>query len=91
MSDTRYTLMLSLWRTFVPTLVGFLGATAARYGFDLNEDLLTDFLVLFFGTVYYAAARFLEHRHGKRWGWLLGYPKAPGYARGQHRKTGEGE
>lgn len=86
MSDARYTLLLSLWRTFIPLLVGVLTAQGARYGLDLDEDMITDALVLSFGTVYYAAARFLEQHHGKRWGWLLGYPKAPRYRRGLRRR-----
>ena len=86
MSDTRYTMLLSVWRTFVPYLVGYAAAVTARWGFDLNEDAVESFLVLSFGTVYYAIGRFLEQHVGKRWGWLLGYAKAPLYLRGRHRK-----
>jgi len=89
MSEARYTMLLSVWRTFVPFLVGFAAAAAARWGFDLNEDLLESFLVLSFGTLYYALGRFLEQHVGKRWGWLLGYAKAPRYLRGRHRKPTE--
>lgn len=86
MSDTQYTLLLSLWRTFVPYLVGFICAAAARWGFDLNEQAVEAFLVLVFGTAYYAASRWLEQNKGKHWGWLLGYAKQPFYLRGRHRK-----
>lgn len=86
MSDARYTLLLSLWRTFVPYLVGFVCTMAAKWGLDLNEDAVEAFLVLVFGTAYYAAARWLEQNKGKRWGWLLGYAKRPLYLRGRHRK-----
>lgn len=86
MSDTRYTLLLSLWRTFIPYMVGFLGAQLARYGWDIDEASLEAFLVLSFGTTYYGTGRFLEQHHGKRWGWMLGSPRQPLYVRGRHRK-----
>lgn len=86
MSDTRYTLLLSLWRTFIPYLVGYLGAQAARYGLDIDEASVESFLVLSFGTVYYAAGRWMEQNADKRWGWFLGYAKQPLYLRGRHRK-----
>lgn len=85
-SDTQYTLLLSLWRTFIPYLVGLVCAVAARWGLDLNEDSVESFLVLAFGTVYYAGSRWLEQNKGRRWGWLLGSTKQPLYLRGRHRK-----
>jgi hypothetical protein len=84
-SDARYTLLLSLWRTFIPYLVGFICAAAARWGLHLDEQSVEAGLVLVFGTVYYAASRWLEQNKGKRWGWLLGYAKQPLYRRGRHR------
>lgn len=87
MTDTRHTLLLSLWRTFVPYLAGFLIAQAARYGFDLDEASLTPLLTTVAGTLYYAAVRWLEHNRSDRWGWLIGYPKQPVYARGRHRSV----
>lgn len=86
MSDTQYTLLLSLWRTFVPYLVGFICTGAAKWGLDLNDDAVESFLVLVFGTVYYAGSRWLEQNKGKRWGWLLGCARQPLYLRGRHRK-----
>lgn len=83
MSDARYTLLLSLWRTFIPYLVGLICAAAARWGLDLNENSVESALVLVFGTVYYAGSRWLEQNKGKRWGWLLGYAKQPLYRRGR--------
>lgn len=85
MSDARYTLLLSLWRTFIPYLVGLICAAGARWGLHLNENSVESVLVLVFGTVYYAASRWLEQNKGKRWGWLLGYAKQPLYRRGRHR------
>lgn len=87
MTDTRHTLLLSLWRTFVPYLVGFGIAIAARYGFDIDEASLTSLLTLVAGTLYYAAARWLEQNRSARWGWLIGYTKSPVYARGRHRSV----
>lgn len=89
MSDARYTLLLSLWRTFVPYLVGFICAGAARWGLNLNENSVESALVLIFGTAYYGASRWLEQNKGRRWGWLLGYAKQPFYRRGRHRKPVE--
>lgn len=86
MSDARYTLLLSLWRTFVPYLVGLICAAAARWGLHLNENSVESALVLVFGTAYYAGSRWLEQNKGRRWGWLLGYAKQPFYRRGRHRK-----
>lgn len=86
MSDARYTLLLSLWRTFIPYLVGLICAAAARWGLHLNEDSVEAVLVLLFGTAYYAGSRWLEQNKGKRWGWLLGYAKQPFYRRGRHRR-----
>jgi len=81
MSDKRYTLLLSLWRTFIPYLVGFIVSQAARVGLHIDEASLESFLVLSFGTLYYGVGRFMEQRLGKRWGWLLGYAKQPLYTR----------
>jgi hypothetical protein len=85
-SEQQYTMLLSLWRTFIPYLVGFFGAQTAKYGLDIDEASLESFLVLSFGTVYYAVSRFMEQHVSKRWGWLLGYAKQPLYLRGRHRR-----
>ena len=85
MTDTSHTLFLSLVRTFVPYLVGFIVVLGARYGFGIDAASLTSFLTLLTGTLYYAAARYAEQTYGSRWGWLLGHTKQPSYPRGRHR------
>lgn len=85
MNDSDRTLILSLWRTFVPYLVGYIGAQMAEYGLDIDEASLTALLTLMLGTAYYALGRWLEQNHSNAWGWLLGYTKQPEYARGRHR------
>lgn len=85
MTDTDHALLLSMWRTLVPYIVGYAGALAAKHGLDIDDASLESLLTLAFGTVYYTASRWLEQHAGKRWGWLLGYPKGPEYARGKHR------
>ncbi|MFF2352134.1 hypothetical protein ACFVVL_20425 [Kitasatospora sp. NPDC058115] len=74
-----YQLSLSLWRTCVPYVVAFLAVQAARLGVDLDNASLTAALVTGFGTAYYAAFRFLEHRFGAAWGWFLGAARPPAY------------
>ncbi|MFE7525825.1 hypothetical protein ACFU7Y_08880 [Kitasatospora sp. NPDC057542] len=74
-----YQLALSLWRTCVPYIVAFLVVQAARLGIHLDNASVTSALVTGFGTVYYAAFRFLEHRFGASWGWFLGAARPPSY------------
>ncbi|MFG2911485.1 hypothetical protein ACGF0D_01145 [Kitasatospora sp. NPDC048298] len=74
-----YQLALSLWRTCVPYVVAFLVVQAARLGIHLDNASATSALVTGFGTAYYAAFRFLEHRFGASWGWFLGAARPPSY------------
>ncbi|GAA1415355.1 hypothetical protein GCM10009639_69380 [Kitasatospora putterlickiae] len=74
-----YRLTLSLWRTCVPYVVAFLVVEAARLGIELDDASVTAALVTGFGTVYYAAFRFLEERFGASWGWFLGAARPPSY------------
>ncbi|WP_223244541.1 hypothetical protein [Streptomyces sp. CBMA156] len=74
-----YQIALSLWRTCVPYIVAFLVVQAARLGLHLDNASVTSALVTGFGTVYYAAFRFLEHRYGATWGWFLGAARPPSY------------
>nr|BFD89329.1 hypothetical protein KitaXyl93_06890 [Kitasatospora sp. Xyl93] len=74
-----YQLALSLWRTCVPYVVAFLVVQAARLGVRLDDASVTSALVTGFGTAYYAAFRFLEHRFGANWGWFLGAARPPSY------------
>ncbi|MGW7579716.1 hypothetical protein ACWGKU_05020 [Kitasatospora sp. NPDC054768] len=70
---------LSLLRTGVPALVGWLVAAAARYGLDLDATALAGILVPVASFTYYAVFRAAEHYLSPRWGWLLGYAKPPAY------------
>ncbi|MFF7454616.1 hypothetical protein [Kitasatospora sp. NPDC008115] len=74
-----YQLTLSLWRTCVPYVVAFLVVQGARLGIRLDDASVTAALVTGFGTVYYAAFRYLEHRFGTSWGWFLGAARPPSY------------
>ncbi|MEU3566881.1 hypothetical protein AB0E96_00400 [Kitasatospora sp. NPDC036755] len=76
-------LYLSLLRTGVPALVGWLVAAAARYGLDLDATALAGVLVPLVSFVYYAVFRAAEHYLSPRWGWLLGYAKPPAYPEGK--------
>jgi len=75
-----YALALSLWRTCVPYVVAFLVLQGARLGLRLDNATVTSALTTGFGTVYYAAFRWLEQRYGARWGWFLGAARPPSYA-----------
>ncbi|RGD59403.1 hypothetical protein DR950_17825 [Kitasatospora xanthocidica] len=76
-------LYLSLLRTGVPALVGWLVAAAARYGLDFDATALAGVLVPLVSFVYYAVFRAAEHYLSPRWGWLLGYAKPPAYPAGK--------
>ncbi|MEU3559651.1 hypothetical protein [Kitasatospora sp. NPDC006786] len=76
-------LYLSLLRTGVPALVGWLVAAAARYGLDLDATALAGVLVPLVSFIYYAVFRAAEHYLSPRWGWLLGYAKPPAYPAGK--------
>ncbi len=73
-------LALSLWRTCVPYIVAFVVLQAARLGLHLDNGTVTSALTTGFGTVYYAAFRYLEQRFGARWGWFLGAARPPSYS-----------
>lgn len=77
MSD-RNTLV-SLWRTAVPFVAGFLVVQAARLGIELDNATVVAGLTLVAGHVYHHVARRLENWLGSKWGWLLGWPQAPVY------------
>jgi hypothetical protein len=82
-------MLLSLWRTFVPYLVGFGVARAAAYGLDIDAATLEALLVLAFGAAYHAMGRLLEQHAGRRWGWLLGFARQPVYPRNRAQSVRE--
>jgi len=52
----------SVIRTVVPLVVAVLLGQAARIGLSLPEGAVTEIVTVVIGTVYYAAARWLEQR-----------------------------
>ncbi|HEX5565416.1 MAG TPA: hypothetical protein VFY14_00475 [Streptomyces sp.] len=76
---TVYDFLASLWRTFVPYVVGFVGVQLARLGITLDDASLTAALVGGFGAGYYALFRALEQKAGRGWGWFLGLARPPRY------------
>jgi hypothetical protein len=79
---TIYDWLVSLWRTVVPYIVGYVAVALARIGITIDDATLTASLVLAFGSLYYALFRFLEQRAGRGWGWLLGLARPPQYDQG---------
>lgn len=67
-------------RTVIPYVVGLVVAFAARHGvkLDAQETAALSFGV---GTVYYALARLGERYVTPKFGWLLGLPQQPVYAK----------
>ena len=76
MSDPN--LLVSLRRTLVPVVVGFLISQAARAGFDIPADELTGVLEALVTGGYYAIIRVAE-QYAPVLGILLGAPKQPHY------------
>ncbi|MFD8694775.1 hypothetical protein [Kitasatospora purpeofusca] len=70
-------LYLSLLRTAVPGLVGWVVALAARYGLDLDPAGLAAVVAPVASFDYYAVFRFAEVHVSPVWGWLLGYARPP--------------
>ncbi|MEU8919525.1 hypothetical protein AB0D10_01140 [Kitasatospora sp. NPDC048545] len=74
---------VSLLRTGVPALVGWLVALAARYGLDLDPAALAGVVAPLASFAYYAVFRVAEVYLSPRWGWLLGYARPPQYPGGK--------
>lgn len=71
-------LVLSLRRTLVPIIVGFLLAQAMRAGFDIPADQLTGVVEALVTGAYYSIVRFVEMKYPGA-GVMLGAMKAPTY------------
>ncbi len=83
--ETFHAQVVSIIRTFVPVLVGQILTWLASYQIldtdgQISAALIT-ILTLIFTTGYYAIARLLETFVSKKFGWLLGYAKAPEYGK----------
>ncbi|MEU5383209.1 hypothetical protein [Kitasatospora cineracea] len=74
---------VSLLRTGVPALVGWLVALAARYGLDLDPAALAGIVAPAASFVYYAVFRLAEEHLSPKFGWLLGYARPPQYPGGK--------
>lgn len=78
MSDPKKDLEISLRRTLVPIVVGFLLSQAARAGLNLPADQLTGVVEALITGVYYSALRIVEMRWPQV-GILLGALRQPRY------------
>ncbi|MET9470581.1 hypothetical protein [Streptomyces sp. NPDC002922] len=76
---TVYDWVVSLWRTVVPTIVGFAATTLAHIYIAVDQQALATALMAGFITVYYGLFRFLEARVSRKFGWFLGLAKPPVY------------
>jgi len=74
-----YDWLISLWRTAVPYVVGYVAVQLARLGIEIDSASLMGALVAGFGTLYYALFRLAEQKLGTGWGWLLGLARPPKY------------
>jgi hypothetical protein len=71
---------LSIRRTLVPVIVGFLLAQAARWQFDIDPDQLTGLLEALITGIYYSLVRLAEARWpGRNVGVLIGAATPPTY------------
>jgi hypothetical protein len=71
-------LSLSIRRTLVPILAGYILAWGARVGLDIPAETLTGILEAVLMGVYYTAVRILEKRY-PHLGFLLGAARQPVY------------
>ena len=71
-------LLISLRRTLVPVVVGFLISQAVRAGFDIPADQLTGVIEALVTGGYYAVVRVAE-QYAPALGVLLGASKQPRY------------
>lgn len=78
MSDQSHDLELSLRRTLVPLIAGYLIAQAARVGLDIPEADLVGVLEAIVTGGYYTVIRLLEVRWPQL-GLLLGAMRVPTY------------
>jgi len=76
--NERADLLLSLRRTLVPVIVGFLLSQAARVGFDIPADELTGVVEALVTGTYYAVVRIAE-QYWPAVGVLLGASRQPRY------------
>ncbi|WP_329272066.1 hypothetical protein [Streptomyces sp. NBC_01451] len=78
---TVYDVLVSLWRTAVPIIVGWVGALLAHIYIDVDEQALSQSLAAVFAVVYYGLFRLLEAKVSPAFGWLLGLARPPAYTK----------
>jgi hypothetical protein len=74
--------LIALIRTFVPAVVGTVIAFFVGRGIEIDpatQETLTTGVVSLSIAVYYGAITALERKVDPRFGWLLGFAKAPAY------------
>jgi hypothetical protein len=76
---TAYDVLVSLWRQAVPAIVGWVAALLARIYIDVDEQALSQALVVIFGLAYYGLFRLLEAKVNPSFGWFLGLARPPVY------------
>ncbi|MEU1552092.1 hypothetical protein ABZ517_05145 [Streptomyces scabiei] len=76
---TVYDVLVSLWRTAVPAIVGWVAALLARIYIDVDEQALALSLVAAFAIVYHGVFRLLEAKVSPAFGWFLGLARPPAY------------
>ena len=74
-------LAVSLFRTYVPLVVGAIVALAAMIGLDLDSEGVLAAVALVGSGVYYTVVRWLEERVSPKIGYLLGIAEKPVYVR----------
>lgn len=76
-------ILASVVRTLVPILVGVIVSVAAKLNVDLDagtaETLVNGLISAAISLLYYVIARVLELFQSSKFGWLLGFAKAPAY------------
>ncbi|MGW3153662.1 hypothetical protein [Streptomyces sp. NPDC001089] len=88
---TVYDVAVSLWRTAVPLVVGWVAALLARIYIDVDEAALSQALVGAFALLYYGVFRLLEAKVSPSFGWLLGLAKPPIYPKADPAVTPGGK
>lgn len=79
-------LLASLIRTVVPLVVGYIVAALTKWGVPVNADdvanLVNGFVSAGLALAYYLLVRLAEVFGSSKFGWLLGFAKAPIYKAG---------
>ena len=74
-------LAVSLFRTYVPLVVGAVVAVGAAIGLDVDSEPVLAVLATVASAVYYTAVRWLEEKVSPTLGYLLGIAEKPIYVR----------